>query len=472
MKKVFVLLIMVMVINISFGQKIKEFYFGIRVKDKSDISKMLIRNPYIPSRPIIDDGRYIVPYFGVLLNDKWALEIDYLRHEFFNTGYILHYPRTDYGGSSHSVDYADALTLYTRYKIGIYKDRINLFPKAGITYLYSRYGRSRTFDGDENWAQQNDDGSWFIEKIHFEWQKDYGFHKTYFFLNGGIDLEYRAFDFLHFSISVAYMHGFKTMGYNRGWYQITGEPKMELLGSTKGSNVHVAIGAQFHFKPVKIDTKKVFRKRKYEMDVGISSVFEWTALKNYVSDFNLYFGPSFSIGTERLSTVLSVLHTSRDIKYDINKYSLTDEDYANNTKTKLTANVSDKVIRLQQSFRYRFKKIRNSEFSIGLGYLFQKPYNVSGERKTVTGSGIENVKEINSGIWVFGLLGELNYTLKMNSRLRLTSSVSYQKFQGKNNYFRYPLNGLDIIYDREFKFNHWDNLYMYYSIGMMYRIVK
>lgn len=469
MKKLFVILFLAFV-NITYGQKITGYFLGVNFKNKHEIMEKLRPNEYILTKPDQDIKWYWSPYVGINIDERWNLSLEY-SHETIFSGYILRYPRSSYGGERVSVDIPYMFNLQTSYNIFNKNRRINIVPGIGLTYVYSIYGRRRTFDNTFNWAQKNKDGTWTVTSNTIEWKRTYGFLKNYFLLNANLRLKYRVYKLLDITLNVGYTHGFKTIGFFEGWYKVADEPKVDVFSASKGSNYYFSVGTQMNISPFKIDFSKVVNnKHKLHVYGGVSSLFEYLYMKNWLSKLNIYYGPSLSFEYSKLSTEISALFTSRIFNYYIDKYAILEEDYVNNSKTLITANVSDKVFRFQQTIYYKLFKSDKRGLKAGVGYFIQKPYYVNGETILKSATGNINKKDILKGKKVFGFFAGLNYSINITDKLFLNSGINYQLYKGRNNYFYYPIDSLiRSIYDSNFPEKWWKNRYLSLNINANYR---
>ena len=470
MKKIF-FVFFVILSNPGSAQKITGYSIGINYKNKHEIMEILRPNEYLYRKPDQDIHWYWNPYFGIKINDRWTFSLEY-SHETIFAGYRLRHPKSSYGGGSVSVDIPYMFTLNSSYSVINPSKRFNLSPGLGFTYVYSIYGRHRTFDGVDGWGQKNDDGTLTVTQHRVFWKETYGFMKNYFLLNANLKFSYRIYKSIGITFNSGYVHGFRTIGYFKGWYKVGAEPKVDVLNASKGSNYYFSVGTQFDLKSFKVDLSKIKNNESsIGVSVGLSSLFEYVYLKNWVAGLNLYYGPTITLAFMKISTDISLFYANRNFHYNINKYAILEEDYIDGTKTQIEADVNDKVLRFQQSIYYRLYTAKNMILDAGVGYFIQKPYDVSGERIITKKDGNKVKLDINEGKNIFGLLGGVKYSLYLNNRFILNSSLNYQLYKGRNNYFYYPIQDIKKIYDDNFPEKWWKNKYILIGMSVKYRLL-
>ena len=240
MKKLSIFIILFLLTNILKSQ-ISDLHFGVFYKTKLEMMEVLIPNEDLISNPYFFDDYYWV-FSANMTYNRFLVSLEY-SYEYYNVSYLLKRSKSVSGfiGSRQFVEYGNTYGMMISYYIFPVKNKFNILPGMGITYMNTS-GSLSYFSGRLKTVTGNGEVK-VLEQL-YEYNRE---GAKYLFLKPKIEFTYTPLYFLTLFVQCGYNFGFKSMGYIEGWYKIEDNPQVNFKNSTKGDNIYFGIGGRVNF---------------------------------------------------------------------------------------------------------------------------------------------------------------------------------------------------------------------------------
>ncbi len=455
----FVLIFLVQVVFFVNAQVASEIYAGFDLKNKYEYHKVLLPSKYIVNRIDDTNGLFSTPnthlFLGTMFKDKYGIELGYF-NELFQAGIYTVTPDGILCGESRSIDLIDNYYIKVNYRLFKYK-KISIFPELSFIYGDAKYWNTTPISISGPGCKD------LYIKVYDKKGVDWGLHKYYLFLNGGIKIDYSFNRKYSITASMGYNQGFKTMGYSRGYYIYKGEARQYFKNRTKGTNYYFTIGFKYHYKvnPKKESFLVEKGNRKYLWDDnfhfygGIVSSLD-IADDNISIRYMPKFGVSLEIRKNRLSISSSLFYLNRSINYTDYPYPASSYDIMHNTSSVLNIYVDFRGIEINQALNYYYYLSDKLNLYAGVGYFRM---NLKLERDQYEIKHSDKYAKIfidylsyNKTGWLLNVGGayKINESIRLNASLDIKNMKIYRKIARISDKKKRPVLSFNLKIDYDF----------------------
>ncbi len=371
------ILVLIFFMNFSFvkAQFIEEIYAGIDFRYKCEIMDELLPTKYLKNVNICKDlDKYSNPiYFGLRFKNRYSLEFGYYYERYF-AGYFAPNPIDLVVGGNSQID--GIYHYYTKFNYDIFKiKRINITTGISMKYGKSTYAYYEPLHFSPWFNAEKPNGDKIITYNFNEWKVDNGLHKYYLFVEASLKLEFEIYKSLYLTLIRGYNHGFKTMGYYRGYFKINDEPQEDIYNRSEGRHYFTSLGLKYGFrlKDSKDKPRSVFINRLMEKNTDFKIKagvhFSLDAINDGVQrNHFISYGPSLKMSYGRIGLITSFLFSKRNINvFEIGVK--TRFDNSREESSMLIINVKSKSKEIYQNLIYNTYYNSNMDLNIGLGYF-------------------------------------------------------------------------------------------------------
>lgn len=240
---------------------LKNFYFGINVKNKADLyttkkdALFLGNSPIIVKDSWLEKDRYSHLYYKFTLGynhrNKHRIELGWT-FENYSGGFRLPYLMSGFHKSAYlyTVNIEDSDNYSLRYGYAFGNQKLKIIPSCAYTLLKSSSYIHGAFPFNGIYSAQLHDPQGKEYNIIYQARDiqfiDYGLRPYGHTINGQLDLEYSVNKYLAFNIAGGYTHGFNTMGYYNVRYKITDYPEQNGINAVTGTHYYYSIGLKLY----------------------------------------------------------------------------------------------------------------------------------------------------------------------------------------------------------------------------------